>query len=644
MALFYFLWSGRHGEAGPFDISEILKRDPSARNNKASPLWGPLTVPHHWGESVFGHYVCDDDAVLRKHAQMLGDAGVDVIIFDVTNQLTYPESWKALGRVFSEERAKGNHTPRIAFLCPFGDPGNVVRELYTELYRPGLFRDLWFPWDGKPLILADPARLEKWVTLGKTTEPVALKKGEKLRQAVRIAAGDMRLAACLPTWQKTDSGATLTLKRGAEVVLSKRFEKLSDNGWPALELGATLPGDYVLELSEPVGTVGWWTDGGQRMVRMSRSEGIEAEALKFFTFRKPQPDYFQGPTGPNQWSWLEVFPQHEFKDEKGRVEQMTVGVAQNALDGRLSALSNPRSHGRSFHEGKEPGEEGWTHSGLNFAEQWKRAREVDPRCLFLTGWNEWIASRFDESAPFYGSGPVTFVDQFNQEFSRDIEPMKGGHGDAYFYQMLDGIRRHKGTRALPPVTSRPVVIDGRFEDWREVAPEFRDTIGDPMKRDYRGWGKGTRFVETSGRHDIVAAKVSVDGDKVRFYVRTADDLGDARQERWMWLFVDTDDNPRDGWLGFDFLIGRNTKEGKRSLEKAEGQRFAWSGVGDVTFARNGNEMEIEVPRAALGIGPGPFTLRFKWADNIEGNGDWSDFVLHGDSAPNDRFTYQAVLE
>jgi hypothetical protein len=34
---------------------------------------------HHWGESAFGYYRSDDPWVLRKHAQMLSDAGVDVI-------------------------------------------------------------------------------------------------------------------------------------------------------------------------------------------------------------------------------------------------------------------------------------------------------------------------------------------------------------------------------------------------------------------------------------------------------------------------------------------------------------------------------------------------------------------------------------
>jgi hypothetical protein len=122
VAIFYFLWLGQHGEAGPFDISTILTTNAGAINQPQNALWGPLYVPHHWGEPLFGYYVSDDDAVLRKHAQMLADAGVDVVIFDVTNQLTYPASWRALLRVFDEVRKAGNRTPQIAFLCPFGAP------------------------------------------------------------------------------------------------------------------------------------------------------------------------------------------------------------------------------------------------------------------------------------------------------------------------------------------------------------------------------------------------------------------------------------------------------------------------------------------------------------------------------------------
>jgi len=87
VGIFYFLWLGQSGDLGPFDISRILAQDPSALTNPASPLWGPMLSPHHWGESIFGYYVSEDESVLRKHAQMLANAGVDAVFFDVTNQL-----------------------------------------------------------------------------------------------------------------------------------------------------------------------------------------------------------------------------------------------------------------------------------------------------------------------------------------------------------------------------------------------------------------------------------------------------------------------------------------------------------------------------------------------------------------------------
>jgi hypothetical protein len=525
---FYFLWLYPHGGLGPFDITQILTKDPQASTNAASPLWGPMHEYHHWGEPIFGYYLSDDEAVLRKHAQMLADAGVDVIIFDVTNQQTYPRSWKALCRVFDQIRREGGQTPQIAFLCPFWDAKKVARELWEQLYSPGLYPDLWFRWEGKPLILADPAQ--------------------------------------------TDLGP---------------------------------------------------------------------EVRSRFTFRKPQPDYFIGPTGPDQWGWLEVHPQHVFTNAAGAPEQMAVGVAQNAADGKLSVLSNPRSLGRSFHDGREPAPADCDYSGRNFAEQWRRAFQVDPEFIFLTGWNEWIAMRFDHRTSFHATGPVTFVDEFNGEFSRDIEPVKGGHGDDYYYQMIANIRRYKGVRPLLPVKSQPIAIDGRFGDWATVEPEFRDTIGDPVKRDHAGWAQGQRYVNRTGRNDIVAAKVSLDANNVYFYVRTRTALTPASDPNWMLLFIDADCDARTGWLGYDFIVNRvNVRAQTTTLERNAGG-YRWGSPVDVACRVAGNELELAVPRSALGLTKLPATLDFKWADNIQQTGEAADFTLNGDAAPNDRFNYRA---
>lgn len=529
VGMFYFLWLGRHGEAGPFDITKILRASPSAIKDPLDPMWGPMYVPHHWSEPLFGYYVSDDDAVLRKHAQMLTDAGVDMVVFDVTNQLSYPESWQALCRVWTDCRREGNPTPQIAFLCPFGDPNKVAHELWEQLYEPGLYEELWFRWEGKPLILADPARIT-------------------------------------PTE------------------------------------------------NSPI--------------------------HDFFTFRKPQPDYFVGPTGPEQWGWLEAFPQHVFYQSPEVPEQMTVGVAQNAVDGKLSVLSHPRSYGRSFHDGNEPVPEQVDTSGRNFAEQWQRARSVDPPFIFVTGWNEWIAGRFDQNAPFHDPGAVAFVDQFSQEFSRDCEPMRGGHGDNYYYQLVDEVRRYKGVRSVEPVQARDISIDGDFADWDEVQPEFRDTIGDPVHRDFRGWGKDTRYVDETGRNDIVAAKVSFDDDHVYFYVRTREQLTDMQASNWMRLWIDNDSNAETGWLGYDRVINRQPiRQNRASNESGDSTSYAWKAAGDIAISVGDHEIELSLPRSEF---PSSH-FDFKWTDNVIENQDWADFTLHGDAAPNDRFNYRAIL-
>jgi len=664
VGVFYFLWLGQAGDLGPFDVTKILAKDPTAIRNPRSPLWGPELYPHHWGESIFGYYVSDDESVLRKHAQMLADADVDMIVFDVTNQVTYPQSWKALCRVFDRVKREGNRVPQIAFLCPFGNPGKVVRELWNNLYSRNLYSDLWFRWEDKPLILADPAALSGGIERGRRTTPVELTAGHTIGQTFTVDRPFRAAGGAAPTWMSRDSSVSLSLYRKGpkrERVASRRFENVEDNAWLMLELDqAVPPGTYELEMSDPKGKMGWWShsrgrpalgqalaDGavvnGERTIRITTIDDRDDQIRRFFAFRKPQPDYFKGPTGPEEWGWLEVHPQHAFCQKPGVPEEVAVGVAQNAAEGKLSVFTYPPAHGRSFHDGKEPGPEGRDASGRNFAEQWRRALTINPAFVFVTNWNEWIAGRFSPAnMPLHGTGPVTFVDEFDAEFSRDVEPMKGGHGDNYYYQMIKNIRRYKGARPIAPVVSRPIRIDGRFEDWATVEPEYRDTIGDPVHRDHRGWGKSLHYVNKTGRNDIVAAKVSIDERTVSFYVRTQDRLTNPAEPSWMLLFIDADQNPKTGWLGYDLVANRKVRDSSTTIiGRTIGGRYEWDSPVEIPLRVAGNELELSIPRAVLGITPLPAAIDFKWADNIQQTGDWSDFTINGDAAPNDRYNYRA---
>src|SRR5579859_7290303 len=93
VGIFYFLWhtdSRAHGTEGPRDISKIFAVDPDAMKHPDSALWGLDGAPHYWGEPLYGYYLSTDPWVLRRHAQLLSAAGIDTLIFDTTNTVTYP--------------------------------------------------------------------------------------------------------------------------------------------------------------------------------------------------------------------------------------------------------------------------------------------------------------------------------------------------------------------------------------------------------------------------------------------------------------------------------------------------------------------------------------------------------------------------
>jgi len=91
----------------------------------------------------------------------------------------------------------------------------------------------------------------------------------------------------------------------------------------------------------------WFQWKGKPLI-MADPATIDEALREFFTYRKPQGSYFEGPTSPDQWGWLEVYPQHMFMNANGESEQMTVGVAQNAqAANRLSSMSEPNVTSKS---------------------------------------------------------------------------------------------------------------------------------------------------------------------------------------------------------------------------------------------------------------------------------------------------------
>lgn len=531
VGIFYWTWHTPN-RGGPNDNTKLLA---TAKDGVVE--WPQNKAPHHWGEPELGYYIMTDPFVIRKHASMLSDAGIDVVLFDTTNPpFTWKDEYEALCREYTAMREEGNRTPYIGFITPFWDPTEVINRVWNDLYKPGLWRNLWFEWNGKPFILAN-----------------------------------------------------------------KAFVK-------------------------------------------------DEEMLEFFTFRRPMPDYWLGPDGPDQWSWLEVYPQHVFRNSAGEAEQMSVGVAQNALPdtpGPAPMAHKAGAMGRSWHNGAKDTREGAVNLGLNFDEQWRRAMEVNPQFIFVTGWNEWIAGRYTEwskytDADCYFPGGL-FVDQYTQEYSRDCEPMRSGHTDNYYYQLASWVRRFKGVRPLPKANGpHAIELDGEFQEWESVEPEFRDTIGDVTHRDFPGYGELV-YRNDTGRNDFVISKAAHDDESLFFFAQTAEPITPRTDPHWMLLLLDADQDAATGWLGYDYVVNLEVASDTETTVKAW-RNGSWETVGAAAFRVNGNGMELALPRALVGEAEEVPAFDFHWADNIQGFGDVSELGIHGDSAPNRRWNYRYTVE
>ncbi len=174
VGLFYWTWHYNFASSNEADnVTEILKQYPEAVNDFSHPAWENTYSgkPYHWNEPLFGYYQNLDEYVVRKHAEMIADAGVDVIIFDCTNgSYTWQPAYEVLFKVFDEAIEEGVNVPQIAFMLPFSSSAEAavsMRDLYNNIYSQGRYKHLWFMWEGKPLIMAHPQALDKSDALDK---------------------------------------------------------------------------------------------------------------------------------------------------------------------------------------------------------------------------------------------------------------------------------------------------------------------------------------------------------------------------------------------------------------------------------------------------------------------------------------------
>ena len=689
VGLFYWTWhTDANADFSPvMNITNILNQYPEAATDANHTGWKGITPGvFWWDEPLLGYYRTTDEWVLRKHAEMLADAGVDVVFFDCTNgSVTWKSSYTILLKVWDQARKNGVKVPQICFMLPFGASPNALitmNELYTDLYQPQLYKDLWFLWNGRPLIMAYPESL------------VAQQDAAALK--FTATAPFFGIDANCPSWGNSIGNLTLKLYKwntdyahsvmGAPVA-SKAFNNFGDNEKLKLSFVQQPAGDYIWVLDNSTEQVGvWkWTDdnspvisffnGGQvagayeseiaynagldftaltagnNHVPVAITSSISQDAVdsikQFFTFRPGQPDYVNGPTRNDQWGWLENYPQHGYAPKPGGgFEQATVGVGQNASDassGHASGFNTPLSYGRSYTKakGQDSRENAYLY-GLNFQEQWGAALTLDPDLIFVTGWNEWIAGRWFD----WDVKPFAFVDEYSAEKSRDIEPVKswGNKGDVYYMQFVSNIRKFKGMQQEEAASPVQTIDINSLDAWSTVKPEYHSPKGNTMHRNNPGQGADLIYTNTTGRNDIVLAKVARDKDYIYFYVETNEALTDKTDAKWMRLFIDIDRKKETGWEGYDFVLNRSNATDSITIEKSS-HAWGWTKVGGAQYTINGKTMVIKIKRLALGIVDDKLVdFEFKWSDNMQEDGNIMDFYVNGDVAPAGRFNYHYFIE
>ena len=161
VGIFYWSWRDAHSALEPVNVSKIMRETPGAEYNENHPAWGEnRRTQAFWNEPLYGYYLNRDPYVIRRHAVLLANAGVDMVMFDCTNgSLVWKESYEPILEGFRAARADGINAPKVAFMLNFGPlptSEEMLRALYQDLYAPGRYRDLWYLHEGKPLIMAYP--------------------------------------------------------------------------------------------------------------------------------------------------------------------------------------------------------------------------------------------------------------------------------------------------------------------------------------------------------------------------------------------------------------------------------------------------------------------------------------------------------
>ena len=347
------------------------------------------------------------------------------------------------------------------------------------------------------------------------------------------------------------------------------------------------------------------------------------------------------------------WPNTPYKNPNG-LPWMDWGYPQYNHNGIVAVPVAQHSHSKIYVSSKDPecsrGYNNKTYEvdsdwreGQSFQQMWDAAIE-DPAVnnVLCTSFNEWMAIKTLNNPG--GSNPfITYIDVFDEEYSRDMEMMKGGYGDNFIIQLARNIRKFKVDSFIPYVKEciSIYVEDGVSPLWEVVNDEYADLTGEVMPRNFVGITNDYWYIDKSNRNDIKTVKVTSDQDNIYFYVECLNDITerDVNDQTFMNILLRSGNVEKDkDFAGFNYVINRNKLNGNKvSIEKCTGG-YNFTSVGEALCTIEGKVMQVSVPRSTIGVNKYN-DIEFKITDHITHPEDIMDYYISGESFPLGRLRY-----
>lgn len=316
LAIFYWTWHVDLAGNQPFNNTAFTKEHPEAVNDYFHKGWPTSNTAFFWNEPLFGYYRTDDEWVLRKHAEMLTNAGIDVIFTDNTNgSFTWKSSYTPLYETWSAMQQNGMNTPKVSYMLPFGPNVGSLEQLellYLDIYRTDEYHSLWYYLNGKPMLMAHSSNLS-------TTSGLH----QEIKHFFTFRAGQPSYT--VKDAEKLQWGWLSTYPQAAYFASTK--DKKQQN-WEQMTAGVAINHSYVTDkmvaMNHPDAMGRSYTSQGYRTEPDAKLWGYQlAEQLAYAIEQDPRVLFI---TGWNEWTagrnenWCDTpngFPD-QFDDEHSR--------------------------------------------------------------------------------------------------------------------------------------------------------------------------------------------------------------------------------------------------------------------------------------------------------------------------------------